>query len=77
MSEICRGTFLQLYYSTITKTEIHACVIIIHCFDLKEQFHDHGLALAVVTFTIFLHSRHQSLGSTQGSGKLYAGEHTP
>ena len=23
------------------------------------------------------HSRHQSFGSTQGSGKLYVGEHAP
>ena len=29
------------------------------------------------SFAQQIHSRHQSLGSTQGSGKLYAGEHAP
>ena len=30
-----------------------------------------------VNFLALRHSRHQSLGSTQGSGKLYEGKHAP
>ena len=72
--------------SSPTKLRIYALIYGIKndaLHDLNQSIYDWEKAYEVSSdekFTMHMpinHSRHQSLGSTQGSGKLYVGEHAP